>query len=425
MEYPVKRMKIHQGIYFNSISDNRFKTNRITVNLIVKLNDLSVSQNALIPFILRKGYKKIPEYIKLNQKLEELYSAFLDCDVRKVGEYQVISLSISAIDSRYAYDKENMEKEITEIISGILILPLIDRGLFQKSYFEVEKQNLIDTIESEINDKRSFAINRLYEIMFAQQPTGINKYGSVQNVKDMANKHVAQAFMYLLKHARIEVLFIGCGNSEVVFDILKQDFSKLERDQNIDTIKMLPKAASPEVKQKSNNYSVSQSKLAIGFTTGVDVKSFDMYALRLAVTIYGGTPSSKLFLNVREKMGLCYYCASRLDRANGCMIVDSGVEPKNIEKAIQAIQFQFDDFKAGNFTQSDIENAKLSLINSLNSISDSASMLENWYLQQILFETNQSPFMESEKINSITKEQIEGVVKNIKIDTIYSILPIK
>ena len=71
----------------------------------------------------------------------------------------------------------------------------------------------------------------------------------------------------------------------------------------------------------------------LGFRAGTAEPDGDVAAARLMNALLGGTPHSLLFRNVREKLSLCYYCASSYDRLKGILLVDSGVDGQNAGRA--------------------------------------------------------------------------------------------
>jgi hypothetical protein len=99
---------------------------------------------------------------------------------------------------------------------------------------------------------------------------------------------------------------------------------------------------------------VKQGKLVMGFRLGMKDRNDDYAAKRIMSDVFGGNPNSKLFKVVREEMSLCYYCSSRMLRAKGIMLVQSGIESFNEEKAKTAILDQLEEIKKGNFTEEDL-----------------------------------------------------------------------
>lgn len=141
--------------------------------------------------------------------------------------------------------------------------------------------------------------------------------------------------------------------------------------------------------------------------------------MRLMTALYGGTPSSKLFLNVREKLSLCYYCAARYDRSAAIMLVDCGVEKENIESAKKEILVQLDEIRNGNFEHETLENTRLQIKNSLRAVSDYPGTLEEWYLSRILSDEIASPEEEMRAIDAVTREQVIEAAQQVRLDAVY------
>ena len=95
--------------------------------------------------------------------------------------------------------------------------------------------------------------------------------------------------------------------------------------------------------------------------SGINALDPDYTAMVLANCILGGSPFSKLFMNVREKQSLCYYCAARHDTPKNVMFVQSGVETKDLDRTEEAILKELNDMKKGNITDDEILFAKLAM----------------------------------------------------------------
>ena len=157
------------------------------------------------------------------------------------------------------------------------------------------------------------------------------------------------------------------------------------------------------------------------FRSGTASPDEDVMATRLMTALYGGTPHSKLFLNVREKMSLCYYCSSQYDRYKGIIMVGSGVEQQNIEKARKEILHQLEEVQNGNFDDNDLESAKMSVANSFRSVADYLGGLEYWYLCQTLEGAMCTPEQSAENITKVTRQQVIDAAKKVTLDTVYTL----
>lgn len=415
--YPLRMEEIAPGISFNTIIDKRFKTNRISVNMFLNLAEDTAAEYAILPFLLRNGYSDCPDLTQLNRKLMGLYGASLDGDVSKIGDNQILHLSIGYIDDAYALDGECLSVEATEILSSVLLRPVLENGIFRLRDIEIEKSNLVDIIESEINEKRAYAINRITSLMFSDEPYGINKYGTAPRVKELTAEGVTRAYYQALATANIQIMFVGAGDGEPVRDAFAKAFEGVKRAAHHE-IKTQP--AEPVVSQQETTeyFKVAQSKMVLGFRMAGSAGN-NMHAMRLMSAVYGGTAFSKLFLNVREKLSLCYYCQAQFDQIKGVMLVDCGVENQNIEKARVEILHQLEEIRRGNLTEEELDKTKRSVVNMLQTVGDSPGAVEGWYISQICGNTHYSPQDEIEIFNGLSIEDIIQAAKNVKLDTVY------
>lgn len=164
----------------------------------------------------------------------------------------------------------------------------------------------------------------------------------------------------------------------------------------------------------------SQGKLVIGLRTGVDYTNYDRYySLMVANSIFGGGPHSKLFNNVREKESICYYASSTLEKTKGLMLISSGIDAENYDRALELIRKELDDTSKGMISQLELDNAKKSIINSLKTIGDSiVSDMDFFYNQYI----SGSQLSVEDVIGYVEKVDIDMIIesmKDIKEDTVF------
>ncbi|MCL2014045.1 MAG: insulinase family protein [Oscillospiraceae bacterium] len=415
----MNRQKIGDEIYFTAIVDKKFKTNRISVNFIVQLNADNVAARAMLPFILRRSTSEISDFTELSKNLSTLYGAILDGDIRKIGDSQIINLSVSGLDNTFALEGENITGELAHILVTAVIRP---DGKFNAGSdidaFKTEQRNLIDLIEGEINDKRSYAINRLIEIMCENEPYGISKYGKAEQAGALTPEQVNDAYLKLLESAGIEIIYVGCSGADIALEKFKEAFSGVKR-------RSVPKTSVTVIKEAANEKSeteqkgVVQAKMAMGFRTGIGAADKQSAPARLMTSIYGGTPFSLLFLNVRERLSLCYYCAARFDRAKGILTVDCGVEEDNIQKAKDEILAQLKALQGGEFSDDELKHAAMSAVNSLKTVGDSPAGLELWYLGQICYGLDSTPEEEAKVLSAVTREEVLSAAASVSLDTVY------
>lgn len=412
------RAAIADGVSLSVIGDNKFKHNRLSVNFIVPLDESTVSGYALLPFVMRKGCRGYEDLMSLNRRLDELYGSVLIADVSKSGANQIITLGIKAMADRYTLDGEQLLSQCAELLSEIIFEPVFENGAFRQKDFELEQRFLIDTIEAQINDKRSYAVRKCRELMGRGDASAISKYGTIEGAKALTAESVTESYKKLLSAARIEIIISGSGDPSDAAAVIKKAFVGHSRTpQPLLFAKVFPAGDKPL--EKVENMEVAQSKMVLGFRLPERGDLAFSAKVRMMSALYGGTPSSKLFLNVREKLSLCYYCAARYDRSTATMLVDCGVESQNIESAKKEILLQLEEIKNGNFDDETLENTRLQIINSLRLVSDYTSGLEDWYLPRILEGNVISPREDMAAIETVTRQDVVDAARLVALDAVY------
>lgn len=417
----IEQRPVCDGVSFRSIRNEKFKTVRMSVNFMLPLRKEAAASNAILPFLLSRASREYPDYTKLGERLSELYGAEIDADVQKLGDVQLLSVSATGIADRYALEKESVSTELSRLLCSIVFDPPFENGLFPQDGFEQEKRQTIESIEAEYNDKRSYARLRCEEIMCKDEPFGTGRCGSVEDVKNLKRETLTEAWKELIRRAKIEILVLGDCDPAPVYDKFADAFRRAEKHA-ADECKMTIIRQAKQAQEVSEAIDVAQSKLVLGFRTGTAVPEDDVWAMKLMTALFGGTPSSKLFLNVREKLSLCYYCSALYNSIKGIMLVQSGVDTKNIERAKEEILRQFDEVKNGNFDENELNAAKLALCNSYRTVSDSLGSLEGWYLSQTFSGAVLRPEEAAAKVQAVTRQQVIDMAGRVTLDTVYKLL---
>lgn len=416
MSFSYKREEIAEGIGFNCITDEKFKTDSVRIKFITPLDENSVGANALALTCIASTNSVYKTQNELSSKLASLYGAGIYADTGKRADSQILTIGFSCINNRYALENEDIFGQTADIFLDCLFSPNIEEGGFEKSNFAVRKADLIDNIISEINNKRSYAIQRANQTIYKNEPSAINPSGTRESVEALTPQSVYAALLKLFETSVIEIYYTGPSLPEGLKEKMSSAFKNNIPERN--TVKPVLRKISC-IKSTPENVSetmdLNQSKLVMAFKT----ECKDKYAIKMMNMIFGGTPFSKLFSNVREKLSLCYYCASNFNDGTGVLLVDSGVEDANVEKARNEIIAQLEDIRNGLFSDEDIENSRLYILNTLKAIGDTPASYASWYFLNFCNQTNLSPKQTAEKYMNVTKQQIIDAAKAFSLDTIY------
>lgn len=410
----INRRKIADGVYFSSITDKRYKKNLISVAFSTQLSEDTATENVIVPVLLTKCNSKLPTYKAFNNKMSRLYASGIGGTAGRQYDLQTISFGAYYLDDIYALSGEKMTGIMTDILIDCLTSPVTENGVFSEKFVELEKKTVIDNIETAINDKRSYAIERAMKTICKGEPASVCSYGTVEKAKLITPDSAYKAYRRMLETMPCEIICTGCSDFEGVAEKFAAAFKKAGRhDIENTTIALSP--VKTQTEEVTERLTVNQSKLVLGFKSHSD----DDAALVLLQKIFGGTTSSKLFRNVREKMSLCYYCSAARNDLKGIMLVNSGVENENIEKTKEAVIDQLEEIKNGNFTNEDINFAEMAIKNDFKSVADSAGNVSNWYFDCIRKNDIVTPEEKLGRYLGVSKERIIAAAKSMVLDSVY------
>ncbi len=412
------KKEIKEGIHLHILKTDKFKTNLIAVFLTTKLDRKTVTANALISAVLRRGSHTLKTQEDISIQLEELYGASFDCGIDKTGDNQVLKFYIETINDEFLPQSDtNILESAMETMLDIIFDPLVENNMFQKEYVEQEKKNMKRRIESRIDNKRTYALDRCIEEMYKDKPFGLYRFGYVEDLKEINEKNLYERYMNLIKQCKIDIFISGNINEEIERIITKnQNIEKLQERKpvyNQESDQLQEKKG-----EKIEKMDVTQGKLVVGLD--VHSKNEDeKYNVMIYNMILGGSANSKIFQNVREKANLAYEASSRYLKYKDVIFVNCGIEISNYEKAFHLIKEQISDMKNGNFTEEEVENAKRTIISSINMIDDEQDTGIMYYFGQEMSRNQQTIDEYIERIQQVTNGNIMQVAEKIEINTVY------
>ncbi len=413
---------LNDGISYSFIKTNRFKTTLISVGFYMP-SGKSNAANSLALSIMKSGTKDLPDFYSFNRKLASLYGATVRAWTSKNGDCLEMRLCLAVNSDRFALNKEKTSETAGKLLCDMIFDRYKATDVCAEETFAREKRLLCENISSELNEKRTYAKSKCEELMCKDEPYGYPVNGTLEEAQALCKQDVANALQSLLENAFVSIIVIGDSEPEFFINDFKTRISSIDRD-----FKELPKnTVRPAVeicRELDEKMPVAQGKLVLGLRTNTAIgNDRETVPVWVMTHLFGGGPNGKLFLNVREKLSLCYYCAARAVRSKGIMFIDSGVEQSNMEAAKMAILKEFEDMKHGNFSDKDLEFSKLSLIDSIRSFeSDQASLL-NWYSVKALDEFGMTTREACELVSKVTREEIIDAANAFALDSVYRLLP--
>ncbi len=417
MKNTFETIEIAEAVRLCGYETDRFTTNIITVSIAVPLITETMSANAIVPYLLTRSNEEYRTYIELNKKLASLYGAGIVCSKGKHGDNFVIRMSVEFIDNKFAFDGEDIALDSAKLLFDMIFRPNLVNGAFNPDELEKERRLAIERINAAINNKRNYALDRCTEIMCENEPFGINDNGTVEGMMALTPASVYEAYQDMIRKGRIQISSVGNIDNNKIAELFSQYLDNVAREPYMLFTSLICEAE--EVKRVTEEMPVKQGKLVLGFRTGMKDPDADFAKIRMMTDIFGGGPHSRLFMNVREKMSLCYYCSARFLGIKGIIFVQSGIEDEKAEIAIEEIKNQLSDIADGNITDEDMLNSLRSLKDSYKTVMDTPETIDIWLFNHESDDEVITPPMLAEMISKVTKEEVIEAAKAVTLDTIY------
>lgn len=410
--------QLSPGVALTHCPDRRFKKCALSIQLLRPMCYEEAALNALLPAVLLRGTRLHPDLRTITWRLDELYGASVHTMVRRVGNVQTVGLYLSLMEDRFALEPEGVLAPAVEFLGELLFDPLTENGVFDSAIVDSEKKNLISAIESELNDKRAYTAAQMIRRMCQGDPYAVPRLGRVEDVAAITPEELYTHYRRILCRSRVEITYVGAAEQETVAALLRPFGEKLAGGALYAPCQYpLKPVAQPG--EFSETMDVNQAKLTMGFTTEVDQYHPDYAAMQVFNDLFGAGMTSKLFVNVREKLGLCYYAGSAYYGSKGMLTVSSGIDECNYEKTRDEILNQLRLCGEGQFTESELAASKRAIVSALRSIPDSPGAVEGYYAVDRILGARLGLEDYIAAVEAVQPETVARCAQSLKLHTVY------
>lgn len=408
---------LEENVRLHVIPSKKFKTDLLGVYFSTSLSMENATKNALLSCLLDQGTKSYPTRQLFNRHLDTMYGSVLFSDVGKNSRQSFLHLKMQMPNKRHLSGIDILPQGIS-LLAQVLFSPYLKQGEFPKNVFENEKQNLIDDIEGQIDNKTTYALTRCLEQMCIGEPFASYRYGDAKFARSLSAKQLKTHFDDLIYKAPVDLIFLGDANVDFVEDLIRKTmpFPKRNLCTGIESVECIQKE---NVQFLDERFAIKQAKLCLGFRVERS-KIKDMEdALVVLSNILGGGPSSRLFKKLREEQGLCYLIFSQAEREQGILLVIAGIDRDNKNNVLEQIKKEILILTQGLFSVADMERAKDAAITAIRTTCDAPNAYMNFFyscLQRRRTFSVESPI---ENISLVKKEDVIKVAKALVLDTVY------
>ena len=413
----IKTIELFPGVTLRCCRDDRFKQNVLSLQFLRPMCREEAALNALLPSVLLRGTKSCPDMRSITLRLDDLYGASVGALVRRTGDIQSTGLSCGFIDDRFTLEGDALLQPVLYFLEEILLDPVTVDGIFHPEYVASEKQNLIWTLESQRNDKRAYAGNQLLKQLCKDDSYGIPRLGEIADVEAITAESLYAHYRKILTESPVHVFYVGSAEAEAVAEALRPMLSRLAKAPM-----ELPQqtALQPgEYTEQEEVLDVAQGKLCMGYVTPITLRHPQYAAVQVCNTIFGAGMTSKLFMQVREKMSLCYDIGSGFHGSKGIMTVSAGIEFEKKDIVRQEILHQLEEMKQGNITDLEMAAAKEALLSMLRSYHDSPGAIEGYYASGAISGIGMDTAQFMAAVEAVTTEDVVAAAKTLQLKAVY------
>ena len=381
----MERTLIAPGVHLSCDPAEKFNRCRISIHFAFPAQRATATAHALLPLVLERGYADCPDMTLLTKKLAKLYGADLTVDARPMGCNHNLCVSVTGIKDRFALEGEPLTREYASIALGAAFHPAFVGGVFDPQAVEIEKQMLKKALEDEVNDKRIYCLRQANREFFGDSPAAVRQEGYLEEVDGLTPEQLTAAYREMLRTASIELIVLGCDDAQTaaIRDALLTELTAIDRAP----LPLVENMATPrqEPVHKTETFDMVQAKLCMLFTLGQPMQPQQLAAVRLAMALYGGSVTSRLFLNVQELADLC----------------------------------------DGPITDEELEDCRRGLLSGMNGVEDSLGGMETWYYIEVLragansAAPIQTPAQARAALQAVTKEDVRSILRQLTLSVSY------
>lgn len=404
------------------INTDKFKFNHFLMGFVLDRTEENIANALILSRVLCRGSIKYPDIKAINRKLSMLYGANVSVNVASYTQKMMLRVTLSYLDDAFLpeNDKCDITGEIIQLVKELLLNTLTEGQGLCKEYTEQEKKHQKDDIRAQINNKDGYALRRFNTLIFEGTPMALDMQGTQESVDKVTAESAYGLLQKMLRESRVEAAFVGRADEKKVqsFTALidKVSGAKLDGDTaESEPVALKEHATPPEIYEEID---AKQGRMLLSYV----IPEYDPECNAVAVfnEIFGASPISRLFMNVRERLGLCYYCASSCNTNLRYMIVRSGLDHDKSELAKEEIKRQLQDLSVSeNISDQELDAAKLAIRGTFTAIEDNASQMCLWYIARVMMKRDTDIEKCKRAVEVVNAHDVARIAQNCKLNLVY------
>lgn len=417
MEYKI----INKPTYnLHMIKTNKFKTIVFKVIFRKEITQREISlRNLLIDNLIfsNKYAKTRKEMVKRKQ---DLYGTEIFGSNTRAGNHLLTELTLSILNPKYT--ENTMLDESLKFFCDTLFAPNIEDGGFAKENFEITKEDNLTIIKGEKENSSRTAITNLKKLVAKNasedSPIALDMNGRKEDIEKITREDLYKYYQDEFFKSIIDIYVIGDFDFYEMSKKIEEYFKFHYLIKEKKPLRLSYPKTRSKPKEVIEESSFIQSRLAMALYFSSLTEKERKYVSTLLTIILGGSPESKLFLNVREKNSYAYSISANYYKTDDFFLITAGISYKNYKNVLKEIKNELNNLKSGKISDYELTNAKELVISVLNDIFESPASIIDYYFNMELLDHDDLK-TQIAIFKDITKDEIITLASKLQIDIIY------
>lgn len=407
--------QLAKGVQLHVIRSDQFKMTNIVINFSTLQTTTNATVRHLLANVLETSCADYPTQTLLSRKLDSLFGAVIGANVARVGQIHTLRLRAQMINDYQA--QQPLQAQVIKLLFQLLYHPLMVRGQFDQKTVDVQKKSLAGTLSAMDDDKQFIAYQRLAQLFYDQGTSMYHpSYGELSVLNNLSGLDLVHAYRSMLTRDTIDIFVLGNVNATAVYECFRQ--WKFADREPLTVVADYHQPFHQHLRQRRDFEQLEQAKLNFAYYLPVFYRDPGYYAALVMNGLLGGTPYSKLFLNVRERAGLAYYADSQLRAFSGHIVIETGISARHYRRVWRLVEEQVEQLQSGQFTAEQFNEVKQSLTNSYQvGLDNPLNIIEHRLVNEL--SGHPELFDVPAAVAGVTKDDVIAMAQKLKLQAAY------
>ncbi|MYV04496.1 MULTISPECIES: EF-P 5-aminopentanol modification-associated protein YfmF [Furfurilactobacillus] len=415
------KQDLANGVHLTVLPTTQFKTVSVLVSFCSPVQLATLTTRSLLADLLETSSAMYPTQTALAAVLSNMYGANFNTNVTKMGNLAQFQFALTLANGRYLEGQPNLLADGFHFLNEVMLNPLVStqNGItgFDQQTFDRQKENLAIALRAVSDDKMLYARLQAQHLHFGDTAAAYPSAGRLADVESLTAQSVYNEYRRILTEDEVFIYVMGDVDADEVATLL-DSFDLTDRPSMSRQI-TIPQEAPSGVTSKVEHQPITQAKLDLIYHLPVHYGDNQYFAAQVFNGLFGGTPLSLLFTNVREKKSLAYYANSGVNFFNQTLLVQAGIDGEQAVTVQQIIGEQLADLAAGKFSVDRMSQVKETLINQREAAQDAPRLVVG---SELLGDLTARPMTVSDwidGINAVTAQDVAVIAQQTSLATSY------